>query len=220
MPNKQQPYLEYDNQQSNDLLKSLAASYRRSVGPNARRNIARSRKWFSTIGRKNFNRVRLPKLMQGKTGNLTAKPKLFGFYLFSYDAIGFEEGTLPYFDRLPLSLIIDFTETGFVGINVHYLPPALRLAAFEVLLDLRTEKRFRKSTKIKAQWAQLKAMSNSYLFKAAVKQYRWDRVRSQFLFIPAQDWELMMFLPSERFVSKDGSNAQAIQRKELKKARG
>ena len=46
-------------------------------------------------------------------------------YLFFYDAK--TKDKLPYWDRFPLIFILEITQDGFTGLNLHYLPPRLRV---------------------------------------------------------------------------------------------
>ena len=49
---------------------------------------------------------------------------LGNMYLFAYDPKHKE--TLPYYDRFPLIFPINKAKGGFLGINLHYLPPPFR----------------------------------------------------------------------------------------------
>jgi hypothetical protein len=91
-----------------------------------------------------------------------------------------------------------------VGLNMHYLKPKLRMIAFTSLLKFRSEKRYRKQTKLKLEWSMLKSMAEHPLFKHSVHAYRMDHVRSVFVEVPAQSWELALFLPTARWVMKEG----------------
>ena len=131
--------------------------------------------------------------------------------LFNYDAK--HKATLPVWDRFPLVFAWDIWKGGdgqygesgatyFIGINLHYLPPALRFAAMKMLLSKRNEKRYKETTRLKISWSILKGLANSKLFEHSVKIYRMDHVRSKFIIIPAQSWEMVTFLPLARFEGK------------------
>ena len=46
-------------------------------------------------------------------------------YTFFYDAK--TKDKLPYWDRFPVVLILDLNQTGFTGLNFHYIPPRYRV---------------------------------------------------------------------------------------------
>ena len=48
------------------------------------------------------------------------------FYLFKYESKMYEEGTLPFYDSLPLVLIIEVHKDGFLGLNFHWIHPRWR----------------------------------------------------------------------------------------------
>ena len=106
--------------------------------------------------------------------------------------------------KCPFTIFFDSyrTKQGHVvvlGLNMHYLPPKLRMEAFRALLTTRNEKRYRKSTVLNFDWQRLKALSEHKLFKHAVKAYRVDHVRSVFVRIPSTAWQMALFLPVARW---------------------
>lgn len=132
-----------------------------------------------------------------------------GMYFAYYDPI--HKDSLPYYDEFPILLPWDFWKKDghiyMISINLHFLPPSLRYQAMKHILTLRTEKRYRKNTKLKMEWSLLKAMSNSKIFEHSVRIYRMDRFRSKFIKIPPQSWELAIYLPLGR-ISKGGGKSK------------
>lgn len=192
-----------------DLLKSLEKSYFDSQGPKARRNIKKSMDWFRQRVTKNYSSVRTARMYRDrslwKSGMTLGK-----MYFYEYDAK--HKDTLPVWDRYPL--IIPFNayraKDGaeiVLGLNFHYLPPALRMLAFRALLKFKNRDRFVKSTKFDFSWKVIMALSQSKYFEHAVHAYRMDHVRSKFVEIPSQSWELVLFMPLQRF--QKGSKAEA-----------
>ena len=60
--------------------------------------------------------------------------------MFFYDPKHKE--TLPYYDRFPpLSIILKPAKGGFLGLNLHYLPPILRAQFLDALMDNVTSKK-------------------------------------------------------------------------------
>ena len=202
---------EYKNTTGTDLkvLQNLEKSYFESQGPKSRRNIKKSMDWFRKRVTKNFSSVRTARMFRDQelfSDGLTLGKMAF----FEYSALN--KDTLPVWDRYPL--IIPFrvyrTKSGsenFVGINFHYLSPVLRMAAFRALLRFKSRDRFVKSTKLDISWKVISTLAQSKYFEHAVKEYRMDQVRSKFVEIPSQSWELCLFLPLARF--QKGSKSEA-----------
>jgi hypothetical protein len=63
----------------------------------------------------------------------TTRFKLGQLYCFYYDPKGKDD--LPYYDRFPMVLVLDRHTDGFLGLNLHYLPYAYRVAFLKKLLN-------------------------------------------------------------------------------------
>ena len=118
-------------------------------------------------------------------------------YLFNYDPKMKEE--LPYYDRYPLVFPFEATTDGFLGMNMHYIPHLFRARLMDQLYDLTNNSRFDETTKLKATYAMLNSAARYKYFKPCIKRYLYSHVRSKFLLIPANEWDLALFLPLERF---------------------
>jgi hypothetical protein len=191
-----------------ELLKTIERSYYKANKNAQKRNTAASMKWFSKYIPKNYARVRTARLFRDR--KLWADSIDPGsMYTFEYDAL--HKDTLPFWDRYPLVFFFDSFKSKegkqlLLGINLHYLPPALRLVAYKALLKTRNEKRYRSSTKLKLSWQVLKGLSASKYFEHSVKMYRVDHLASKFVKVPPSSWEMFLFLPTARFV---GSKSKA-----------
>lgn len=189
------------------ILKGIEAAFYRNNKTSRKRNTEKSLKWFSQYIPKAHNRVRMAQMMRDRDMWAdTIRPG--SMMLFNYDAK--HKSSLPVWDRFPLVFAWDMWKGGdgqygesgityFIGINLHYLPPALRFVAMKALLSKRNEKRYRSNTRLRISWSILKSLSNSKLFEHSVKIYRMDHVRSKFIIIPPESWELAVFLPLARF---------------------
>lgn len=192
-----------------DILKKIEIAYYKNNPTVQKRNTERSIDWFSGYIPKSWNRAKTSQLFRDQklwSEKITPGAMLF----FEYDAKN--KDTLPVWDRYPLIFPWDVWKgkdgaTLFIGINLHYLPPAMRLAAMKALLTLRNEKRYRARTKLKISWEVLKALSVNRMFEHSVKMYRLDHVKSTFVNIPAQSWEMAVFLPLARWQNGTKSTA-------------
>lgn len=199
-----------------DILKNIEKSFFDKNPSVRKRNTLKSLKWFQKYIPQNYNRARTARMFRDK--DLWRKQiKVGQMHFFQYDAL--HKDTLPVWDQYPLVFFFDSYRSKegkeiLLGINLHYLPPALRYVAMTSLLKHRNEKRYRKNTRLQISWEVLSSMANSHLFEHAVKAYRADHVRSTFVEIPASSWEMVTFLPLARF--KKGSNQEAWRMKKKK----
>lgn len=120
--------------------------------------------------------------------------------MYSYFYIPKHRETLPWYDIFPLIFPVDTAPNGFYGINLHYLPHKPRAMLMDALWDTRNNDRFNDSTKLKISYGILKEASNLKAFRPCFKQYLIKQVASRFMEIQATEWNIALFLPTERFV--------------------
>lgn len=130
--------------------------------------------------------------------------------MYVYDAKW--KNKLPYWDALPLVIVVDMTPDGFTGLNLHYVPPLLRKNILNILrtnLPEDAPKTDRVSNKemggIKMSYAALKEAASFPIMKPCFKRYLFSQVRSSFMFIDPKEWDNAVMLPTERF-QKAGKN--------------
>lgn len=118
-------------------------------------------------------------------------------YMFYYDP-KYKE-TLPYYDQFPLIFVVDVQGDHFTGLNLHYLPPPLRAKLMDGLYTIVNNNRFDATTKIKMSYQLLKSASSLKYFKPTFKKYLKIHVRSRFVSVAPIEWDVAIFLPTERF---------------------
>lgn len=123
------------------------------------------------------------------------------FYMFYYDPKWKDE--LPYYDLFPLCIPIHYYKDGFLGLNLHYLPPALRIKLLGALYDLENNATIPENKKLKVTYGILKGAAKYRWFKPCVKRYLASHIRSRFVRVPHDAWDMACFLPMERFVKAD-----------------
>jgi len=157
------------------------------------------RDWFRDKARE-VRSVRVESLVN-KNPDHTKNSVRPGFmYLFQYDPKYKEE--LPYYDRFPLIFPFEDQGDSFLAMNLHYLPHVYRARLLDNLYELLNNSKYNETTKIRASYALLNSASRYKYFKPCVKRYLHSHVRSRFLQIPANEWDIAMFLPLERFAKK------------------
>tara|TARA_B110000908_G_scaffold172615_1_gene241334 strand:- start:2048 stop:2629 length:582 start_codon:yes stop_codon:yes gene_type:complete len=118
-------------------------------------------------------------------------------YMFFYDPK--HKQTLPFYDAFPLVIPIGPAKGGFYGLNLHYLPPALRAKLLDGLLDNLNNRLYDESTQFKINMQLLNRASNLKWFKPCLKHYLNDHVRSRFAMVESPEWEIATFLPTASF---------------------
>ena len=79
-----------------------------------------SRAWFKKKA-SNLRSINREALMKEEPLRRTNKEVVGNMYMFQYDPK--HKDTLPYYDLFPLAIVIGPAEGGFLGLNLHYLPP-------------------------------------------------------------------------------------------------
>lgn len=129
--------------------------------------------------------------------NQVYNPLLGRMMLFRYQPKTADE--LPYYDKFPLIIPFRKLVDGFIGINFHYLPLDLRAKLMDGLYDYINNTRFDESTKIRITYELMSNVAALKYFRPCVKRYLNTSMRSRFLVVPPQQWDIALFLPLERF---------------------
>tara|TARA_A100001015_G_C15022616_1_gene728784 strand:- start:2109 stop:2714 length:606 start_codon:yes stop_codon:yes gene_type:complete len=131
--------------------------------------------------------------------------------LFQYDAK--HKDTLPYYDRFPLIFPINIVKGGFMGINMHYLPPQLRAQLMDQLYSISSNDRYDARTRLNLSYDVLNGASKFRLFRPTIKRYLQRQVRSRFIKIASSEWDIALFLPLQKFVGASSNKVYADSRK-------
>ena len=162
-----------------------------------------ARTWFQKQ-LKNIKSVNRKQLLADDKFITRAKPLTGRMFMYFYDPK--HKKTLPYYDRFPLIFMVEKAKGGFYGLNLHYLPPKQRAIFFDKLTDYTNNKKFDKSTRLRLKYDLLKSAAKLKFYQPCFKHYLTDHVKSKMIEVPADQWEAVLFLPSESFVKK-GKNA-------------
>ena len=103
---------------------------------------------------------------------------------------------LPYWDMYPLVFPFEKAKGGFYGLNLHYIPPRERAVLMDELNSYVTNKKYEATTRLKLSYDLLKGFGRAI---PCVKRYLGTNVRSNTVRIDADEWEIAIFLPVERF---------------------
>jgi hypothetical protein len=155
-----------------------------------------ARKWYRDTAQ-SYKRIDERSLMKGDAERLTNRPIIGQMYMYYYDPK--HKATLPYYDRFPLVFPYRKVQGGFMGINLHYLPHVYRAKLMDSLYDVANNDRFDETTKLKLNYSILNGASKFKYFKPCVKHYLTEQLRSRFLYVYPSEWDIALFLPTERF---------------------
>jgi hypothetical protein len=181
------------------------------IRSNPKYNPKNSQRWFADQIRKVYGTGNIPenKMFQNEGGKVKTSFTIGNMIFFSYDPKLKEK--LPYYDRFPLVFPFNKDQHSFTGLNLHYLPPALRLALMWKLMTIKGANKT--DDVLKLSWSTL---SNFQRFPGAqlcVKKYLFDHVRSRYIVIPQESWITAAMLPADNF-------QKASNQKVWSKARG
>ena len=162
-----------------------------------------ARDWYRNRAR--TTRVTPDRLIRSDRERLTSRVMIGRMYHFFYDPK--HKKTLPYYDRFPLIFPFKRVRGGFLGINLHYLPLRLRAKLMDELYTLSRDNRYDENTRLRISYNVLNGAAKYKYFKPCVKHYLTPHVKSRFLEVYAAEWDIALFLPTERFV---GANKRAV----------
>ena len=168
-----------------------------------------ARAWYRDRAR--TTRIQPQTLIKSDRERLTSRVMIGRMYLFFYDAK--HKKTLPYYDRFPLIFPFKRVRGGFLGINLHYLPLRLRAKLMDELYGLTRDNRYDEDTRLKISYNVLNGAAKYKYFKPCVKHYLTPHVKSRFLEVYAAEWDIALFLPTERFVGAGKGAVHADSRK-------
>lgn len=178
-----------------------------------------AREWYRNqakgVTRTNRNRSKGDKLIkelrQDSSRRQDSRFMMGNMYLFAYDPK--HKDTLPYYDRFPLIFPINKAKGGFLGINMHYLPPILRAKLMDQLYTVLTNKAFDETTKLSASYKVLNSAAKFKEFQPTIKHYLNAHVRTKPAYINPSEWDIALFLPTQQFVGASATQVYADSRR-------
>ena len=170
-----------------------AGAFRAGVSPRTKE----SRLWFQ----KKVRDLTVPtrqKILKDKALDVVKQPKIGDMMMYFYDPKMKKE--LPYYDKFPLTIMVQPAEGGFHGLNLHYLAPGVRARFLDELMAL-SPKNVTDTTRLaRLRYNTLKGVTKFKEFKPCFKHYLMSQVNSNLVRVPMTEWEIAIFLPTEQFV--------------------
>ena len=171
---------------SNIFQKLELAAFRNQITPRTKE----SRAWFMKKARA-IRGISREELMKEEPISSSGRRIIGSMQMFFYDPKHKE--TLPYYDTFPLVIVVKPAKGGFLGLNLHYLPPTLRAMFLDALMDNVTSK--------------------LRYYEPCIKHYLNAHVKSKFAEVKAPEWEIATFLPTAQFQKASNTKVYADSRK-------
>ena len=134
-------------------------------------------------------------------------------YFYFYDPKTKEK--LRYFDKFPLVLPVEEYKDGFLGLNLHYIHPKFRINLLDKLSETLNNDNYDEKTKFRLTYNYLKSASRLFEATPCIKRYLYNQVRSSFLEIKADEWDIAALLPAENFSGATTDQVHADSRKKF-----
>ena len=173
-------------------------------------NTKSSQRWFQTKV-KALSAPSRTALLKDEALKKTANPRVGDMMMYSYDPK--HKATLPYYDRFPLTIMVQPAKGGFHGLNLHYLSPGVRARFLDELMSLSPSKMTDTSRLAKLRYDLLTGAQKYKEFKPCFKHYLMSQVKSQMVRVPMTEWEIAIFLPVEQFVNVKSQSVWRYSRK-------
>lgn len=167
-------------------------------------NLSGSIDWFRSKLQsvlKGLRPTKVPADLRNKLVSRVVTPreiKIGQMYLFIYDPK--LKDVLPYYDTFPLIFPIEIYSDSILGINLHYLPPLLRVKLLDALYDTINNDKYDETTRLNISYNILKGASRYRYFKPCIKKYLLSNIRSNMFYVSPDEWGGAVLLPTENFV--------------------
>ncbi len=125
---------------------------------------------------------------------------LGGMYMFLYDPK--TKADLPYWDKFPLVIPIKMYPDGYLGINLHYLGPDLRIPFMNSLITLMHTSPTNNITRMRISYDILNNASRFNAFVPCVKRYLLPHIKSKIMPIHPHEYITACYLPTAKFQKK------------------
>ena len=161
-------------------------------------DVQTARNWFRNQAKK-VTDININTLFTGSKKNMVSDintTSIGSMFHFIYDPKWKDK--LPYYDVFPLSFIVELYSDGFLGINLHYLNPYSRAKLMDSLYTIALKEN--DTMKLQVSYKILKSATRFRFFQPCVKRYLSSHVRSRFLLIEPEQWDICLMLPTQRFV--------------------
>lgn len=160
-----------------------------------------ARKWY-------IDKVRGRRDDSGVRTVYHAKPEVGQMYMYRYDPKWKQK--LPFWDVFPLTIPIHYYRNGFLGLNLHYVPPRARKELLDALTNYAIGENYRRRFRI--SYLILRSSIRNSLIAPCVKRYLYSHVRTRFQLVHHTEWHYAVRLPT-RMLQFRGATPQTVWRR-------
>jgi hypothetical protein len=141
--------------------------------------------------------IKLAREISKEKSRQSGQFQMGGLYHFFYDPL--TKGDLPYYDIFPLVIPLKRDADGFMGLNMHYLPPRYRAVFMDKLMNFAITNENNEPKRLRVTYDILTATKNFKEFRPCLKRYLNSQIKSKILTIQPPEWEVALFLPTAVF---------------------
>ncbi len=173
-------------------------------------NTKKSKEWFQ----RKVRELEVPErraLLKDTALKQTTQPRIGDMMMYFYDPK--HKQTLPYYDRFPLTIMVEPAPGGFRGLNLHYLSPMVRARFLDELMALAPKKMTDTSRLNKLRYDLLQGARKYKEFEPCFKHYLMPNIKSRIARVPMTEWEIAIFLPTEQFMKVKAQTVWRYSRK-------
>lgn len=120
---------------------------------------------------------------------------------YAYDPKTQDE--LPFWDAFPIVIILHPKPKGFLGLNLHYIPPSVRATFINNLIKFVDDPNWAVNNNyqalIKVTYPILKNTNKLKPYRPCIKRYLYSHIISEIAFIPSAEWKSVPFFPLDKF---------------------
>lgn len=182
-------------------IKSLVGTFKQQVG-NQKVSAQKAVNWYKsqieTVAGVSGNKIMASDKSRLTPINRITPHQTGRMMMYFYDPKHKE--TLPFYDMFPLCIPFKFHNDGFTGLNLHYLPLTMRAKLLDGLYYHYKNKQLDEKRKLNLSYKLLNSSTHIRYFKPCIHRYLNNHIRSNVYQVDPEEWELMLSLPTERFM--------------------
>lgn len=191
-----------DDNKKKGRKESIEEQVRRAGnGANANSQSRAALEWFLNLVKKDLGkdgraRSRTRRIPDRAFAEKRNGPIIGQVYFYQYDPKLKE--SLPWYDTLPMVIPINYYDDGFLGLNLHYLPPIARAKLLDKLMEY-VRRSGTSRAYMRLSYKLLAAVVESKLYAPCIKRYLYTHVRSNFVRVEEEFWPRAAMLPVQQF---------------------
>jgi len=139
-------------------------------------------------------------------------------YFFYYSAK--TDDRLRYWDAFPLVIPLERYGDGFLGLNLHYLPPRVRAGFMDKLMNFALYDDNDEVKRLRVTYEIISASKRFREFKPCIKRYLYTNIASKLLKVQPNEWETAVFLPVHQFQKESAKTVWKESTDEIKSTIG